>query len=190
MLCFATNNAHKIKEISLLFKNQILIVGLKDIGCVEEIPETGKTIEENSMQKAKFIHEKYKVDCFADDSGLEIDSLHGLPGVDSAHFCGSRNDQENILKVMHLMKNQTDRSAQFKTVITLAQDGVYTQYLGIIKGNISLTQIGDNGFGYDSIFIPKKYTTTFAQMSIKQKSVISHRYLAVNQLIKYLEGGK
>ena len=186
-ICFATNNQHKIEEISRLLAHSTQILSLKDIGCIEELPETGDTIQANSLQKAHYVFEKYNVSCFADDSGLEIDALDGKPGVDSAHYGGTRDAKANIDLVIRQLSNKTNRSANFKTVITLAHEGKFTQFEGIIKGAITLEMKGNSGFGYDPIFIPEGYNQTFAEMPLELKNSISHRALATKKLINFLE---
>jgi XTP/dITP diphosphohydrolase len=185
-ICFATNNKHKIEEIIKVLDGKVQLLSLAEIGCAEELPETGNMIEANSLQKAKYIFDKYKVNCFADDSGLEIDALEGKPGVNSAHYSGSRNDLANINLVLNELGNTSDRSANFKTVITYAKDGEFHQFEGIIKGKIILEMKGSGGFGYDPIFVPDGYEHTFAEMPLEQKNKISHRALAVEKLVKFM----
>jgi len=185
-ICFATNNKHKIEEISKVLDGKVQLLSLADIGCTEELPETGDTIEANSLQKAQYVYEKYNESCFADDSGLEIDAIYGKPGVDSAHYSGSRNDQANIELVISELSNHSNRLANFKTVITLAHEGKFTQFTGIIKGTITLEMKGNNGFGYDPIFIPDGYAKTFAEMPLELKNSISHRALATKRLVDFL----
>ena len=186
-LVFASNNKNKIKEIQLLVPTSIQILSLEDIGCTEEIPETSGTIEGNAILKANYVTQKYGYDCFADDSGLEVDALNGEPGVFSARYAGEpKNDDNNMNKLLSNLKDKTNRKANFKTVICLNYKGKQHLFTGIINGKIIDEKIGDNGFGYDPIFIANDYTKTFAELSIEEKSNISHRGIAVKQLIKFL----
>ena len=187
-LVFASNNKNKIAEIQALVPNSIEILSLKDIGCLEDIPETADTIEGNALLKANYVFEKYGYNCFADDSGLEIDSLNGAPGVFSARFAGEqKNDSDNIQKVLTELQSVENRDAQFKTVIALNLNQRQKLFTGIIKGTITTYPKGDNGFGYDPIFQPNNYKITFAEMNQKEKSAISHRGQAVAQLLTYLK---
>jgi XTP/dITP diphosphohydrolase len=187
-LVFASNNKNKIKEIQLLVPSTIQILSLEDIGCTEEIPETADTIEGNSILKANYVTEKYGYDCFADDSGLEVDALNGEPGVFSARYAGEpKNDDNNMNKLLSNLKDKTNRKANFKTVICLNYKGKEHLFTGIINGKIIDEKIGDNGFGYDPIFVANDYTKTFAELSIEEKSNISHRGIAVKQLIEFLK---
>ena len=186
-LVFASNNKNKIKEIQLLVPNSIQILSLEDIGCFDDIPETADTIEGNAILKANYVSEKYGYNCFADDSGLEIDTLNGEPGVYSARYAGEpKDDNKNIEKVLKNLKDETNRKANFKTVICLNSDGQQHLFTGIINGKIIDEKIGTNGFGYDPIFVADGYKQTFAELSIEEKSTISHRGKAVRQLIEYL----
>ncbi|WP_298302808.1 non-canonical purine NTP diphosphatase [Flavobacterium sp.] len=187
-LVFASNNKNKIKEIQLLVPNSIKIVSLEDIGCTEEIPETADTIEGNAILKANYVTQKYGYDCFADDSGLEVDALNGEPGVFSARYAGEpKNDDNNMNKLLSNLKDKTNRTANFKTVICLNYKGKQHLFTGIINGKIIDEKIGNNGFGYDPIFVANDYTKTFAELSIEEKSNISHRGIAVKQLIEFLK---
>lgn len=186
-LVFASNNKNKIKEIQLLVPNSIQILSLEDIGCTEEIPETADTIEGNAILKANHVTEKYGYDCFADDSGLEVDALNGEPGVFSARYAGEpKNDDNNMNKLLLNLKDKTNRKANFKTVICLNYKGEQHLFAGIINGKIIEEKIGNNGFGYDPVFVANDYTKTFAELSIEEKSNISHRGIAVKQLIRFL----
>lgn len=186
-LVFASNNRHKIQEIQNLLPNSIEILSLQDIGCTEDIVETADTIEGNAILKANYVTEKYGYDCFADDSGLEIDYLNGAPGVYSARFAGAqKNDQDNIDKVLGELKDIANRKANFKTVIALNLNKQQHLFTGIINGTITTTQKGNQGFGYDPIFQPTNYDGTFAEMNQQEKSSISHRGLAVKQLLEFL----
>lgn len=187
-LCFATNNAHKLEEIQVILGNSFELLSLKDINCTEELPETGDTLEANSLQKAQYLFDHYQIDCFADDSGLEVHALGDEPGVDSAHYAGpQRSHADNVNLLLKNLAGKTDRSAQFRTVITLIQNGKISQFEGIIKGHIISELRGSAGFGYDPIFVPEEYTTTFAEMSLTEKGKISHRAKAFGKLVAFLD---
>ena len=187
-LVFATNNPNKIKEVQMLLPHSIEIISLENIGCLEDIPETAATIEGNAIQKANYITEKYGYDCFADDTGLEVEALNGEPGVYSARYAGEqRNAEDNMDKLLNNLKEHHDRSAQFKTVIALNLNGKQHLFTGIVNGKITFEKIGNQGFGYDPIFQPDGFSETFAQLSMEQKGQISHRGLATKQLIAFLE---
>lgn len=187
-LCFATNNAHKLEEIQAILGDRFDLLSLKDINCTEELPETGDTLEANSLQKAQYLYDHYQVNCFADDSGLEVYALGGEPGVDSAHYAGpQRSHADNVNLLLKNLVDKTDRSAQFRTVITLIQNGEVMQFEGSIKGQIISELRGTEGFGYDPIFVPEEYQTTFAEMSLAEKGKISHRARAFEKLVSYLE---
>ncbi len=186
-LVFASNNKNKIKEIQLLVPQSIKVLSLEDIGCFEEIPETEDTIEGNAIQKANYVTEKYGYNCFADDTGLEVEALNGEPGVYSARYAGEQKDAtDNMDKLLNNLKGISNRNAQFKTVIALNLNGNQSLFTGIIKGKIIEEKIGSNGFGYDPIFVADGYNQTFAELTIGEKSVISHRGLAVKQLVDFL----
>ena len=186
-LVFASNNKNKIKEIQQMLPNSITILSLEDIGCTEEIEETADTIEGNAILKANYVTEKYGYDCFADDTGLEVESLNGEPGVYSARYAGEQKDSnDNMDKLLLNLENQTNRKAQFKTVITLNINKNQHLFTGIIKGKIIEEKIGTQGFGYDPIFVAENDTRTFAQLTIEEKAIISHRGIAVKQLIAFL----
>lgn len=185
-LVFASNNHNKIKEIQLLVPNSIEILSLKDIGCTEDIPETADTIEGNAILKANYVTEKYGFNCFADDSGLEIEALNGEPGVYSARYAGEpKDDSKNIDKVLENLKDKTNKKANFKTVICLNIDGKQYLFTGIVNGKIIENRVGDNGFGYDPIFVADGYSKTFAELSMEEKAAISHRGKAVKQLVDF-----
>lgn len=187
-LVFASNNKNKIKEIQFLVPNSIQILSLEDIGCTEEIPETADTIEGNAILKANYVTDKFGYHCFADDSGLEVDALNGEPGVFSARYAGEpKNDNNNMNKLLSNLKDKTNKKANFKTVICLNYKGKQHLFTGIINGKIIDEKIGNNGFGYDPIFVANDYTKTFAELSIEEKSNISHRGIAVKQLIEFLK---
>ncbi len=187
-ICFATNNAHKIEEVQAILGENFTLLTLKQIGCEDELPETGNTLEANSLQKARYLFDHYQIDCFADDSGLEVTALNGEPGVFSARYAGEqRSHADNIALLLKNLSGVKDRSAQFRTVITLILDGKVTQFEGAVKGEIIEELRGDEGFGYDPIFIPEGYNQTFAEMSLEEKGKISHRAKAVEKLINFLK---
>jgi XTP/dITP diphosphohydrolase len=186
-LVFASNNANKIKEIQQLVPASIQIVSLQDIGCTEDIPETADTIEGNAILKANYITQKYGLDCFADDTGLEVEALNGAPGVHSARYAGEpKNDSNNINKLIAALVNESNKKANFKTVICLNVNEKQTLFTGIINGKIIDAKIGENGFGYDPVFVADGMNKTFAELSMAEKSGISHRGIAVKQLIDFL----
>ena len=186
-LVFASNNANKIKEIQQLVPATIQIVSLQDIGCTEDIPETADTIEGNAILKANYITQKYGLDCFADDTGLEVNALNGAPGVHSARYAGEpKNDSNNINKLIAALENESNKKANFKTVICLNFNGKQSLFTGKINGKIIDEKIGENGFGYDPVFVADGMNKTFAELSMAEKSKISHRGIAVKQLIDYL----
>ena len=186
-IVFATNNLNKLSEIKSLVPNSIEILSLNDISCNEELPETNPTIEENAIQKARYIYDNYGFNCFADDTGLEINALGGEPGVYSARYAGEDcNAEDNIKKVLHNMEEEEDRGAVFRTVIALIINGKVTLFEGQCSGIITKTRIGMEGFGYDPIFMPKGFTKTFAEMEKNEKGLISHRGKAVKNLVRFL----
>tara|TARA_B110000459_G_scaffold44144_1_gene48731 strand:- start:5500 stop:6072 length:573 start_codon:yes stop_codon:yes gene_type:complete len=186
-LVFATNNKNKIKEIKNLLGNSIELLSLADINCHEDIPETADTIAGNALQKAQYVFDKYGYNCFADDTGLEIESLNGEPGIYSARYAGAQRDaNDNMDKVLTNLKDQTNRNAHFKTVIALIIDGKESLFEGIAKGEITATKSGAEGFGYDPIFKPLGYATTFSEMNLDEKNGISHRGKAVRKLSDFL----
>ena len=186
-LVFASNNANKIKEIQQLIPTSIEIVSLQDIGCTEDIPETANTIEGNAILKANYVTQKYGLNCFADDSGLEVEALNGAPGVYSARYAGEpKNDENNMDKLVLALKNETNKKANFKTVICLNLNGKQQLFNGIVNGTITDTKAGDNGFGYDPIFIAEGQTKTLSELTMQAKASISHRGIAVKQLVDFL----
>ncbi len=190
-LVFATNNVHKLNEIRNLAGSNFKIVSLSDMGWVDEIPETGKTIEDNASQKAFYIYEKYKFDCFADDTGLEIEALDKRPGVYSARYAGeSCNFEDNMSKVLTELQGITNRKACFRTVISLVIQGKEVRFEGKVDGVILNEYRGNKGFGYDPIFQPNGYKQTFAEMPLELKNAISHRGLATQKLITFLKNLK
>ena len=186
-LVFATNNLNKLKEVQSLIPNNIKLLSLTDIGCVEDVPETQDTIEGNAIQKAAYIKEHYGYDCFADDTGLIVEALNGEPGVYSARYAGEqRSSEDNIQKILKNLKNVSNRNAQFKTVIALQFQGKQHLFTGICKGEITLAKAGDQGFGYDPIFKAEGYDKTFAEISLQEKNQIGHRGKAVQLLVQFL----
>lgn len=186
-LVFASNNKNKIREIQILLPESIQVLSLEDIGCLEDIPETAATIEGNAIQKANYITQNYGYDCFADDTGLEIEALGGEPGVYSARYAGEQRDaNDNMDKVLANLATEGSRKANFKTVICLNLQGKQQLFTGIVDGEIITEKIGTNGFGYDPIFKAVGYTKTFAELTLEEKAAISHRGLAVKQLVEFL----
>ena len=187
-LVFASNNKNKIKEIQLLVPASIEIVSLEDIGCTEDIPETADTIEGNAILKANYVTEKYGLNCFADDTGLEVQALNGAPGVYSARYAGEpKDDNNNMNELLFQLEKETNRNANFKTVIALNLNGKQELFVGMIFGKITREKVGTNGFGYDPIFMAEGYEKTFAELDMEEKSNISHRGIAVKQLITFLQ---
>ena len=183
-LVFASNNKNKIQEIQALVPKNIQIVSLEDIGCTEDIPETADTIEGNAILKANYVTEKYGYNCFADDTGLEVDALNGAPGVYSARYAGEQKDaNDNMDKLLSELEDKSNRKANFKTVIALNLNGKQNLFTGIINGKIIEEKIGTNGFGYDPIFVAEGFDKTFAELTMEEKSNISHRGIAVKELI-------
>ena len=187
-LVFASNNKNKIQEIQALVPNTIQIVSLEEIGCTEDIPENADTIEGNAILKANYVTEKYGYDCFADDTGLEVEALNGAPGVYSARYAGEQKDaNDNMDKLLSELKDKSNRNANFKTVIALNLNGNQNLFTGIINGKIIEKKIGTNGFGYDPIFVAEGFDKTFAELTMEEKSTISHRGIAVKELILFLQ---
>ncbi|MFT6245083.1 MAG: XTP/dITP diphosphohydrolase [Crocinitomicaceae bacterium] len=186
-ILFATSNLNKAAEVSSMLPEHFEILTLKDIDHTEDIPETSPTIKGNAMQKANFILENYKIDCFADDTGLEITALNGEPGVMSARYAGEqRSDADNMALVLNKLEGQSDRSAQFRTVIALNIRGIQFVFEGIVKGQILKVGRGENGFGYDPIFEPENCGKSFAEMTMEEKNSYSHRARAFVKMIEYL----
>lgn len=186
-LVFASANKNKILEIKHQLPQEIELLSLEDIGCFEDIPETADTIEGNAVLKANYVTANYGYDCFADDTGLEVNALNGAPGVYSARYAGDqKNADDNMDLLLRELDGIQDRSARFKTVIALNLTGTQHLFTGIINGQITLQRAGDNGFGYDPVFMPDGFTQTFAQLSLDKKAVLSHRGKAVMQLIEFL----
>ena len=189
-LCFATNNAHKLAEIQALLGSEFELKTLTEIGCLEEIPETQSTIAGNSRQKANYVWEHYGINTFADDTGLEVYALNGAPGVDSAHYAGpQRNANDNINRVwenLEVSGKTFPAPARFLTVITLVLEGTYHQFEGTVEGTLIKEKRGENGFGYDPVFVPEGHERTFAEMSMTEKSQLSHRARAFAKLVAFL----
>ena len=185
----ATNNAHKLKEIAAILGQEIELLSLKDIQCFADIPETADTLEGNARQKAMYIYENYGMDCFADDTGLEVEALGGAPGVFSARYAGDGHDSEaNMQKLLKELAGKENRKAQFRTVICLIRNGKEHLFEGIVKGEIIQEKRGGAGFGYDPIFVPEGYDLTFAELGDDVKNTISHRARAVEKLCQFLKG--
>ncbi|MCY7349231.1 MAG: non-canonical purine NTP diphosphatase [Cytophagaceae bacterium] len=186
-LCFATNNTHKFDEVAAALDGRFELVNLADMGCTEELPETGDTLEANSHQKAAYLHQHYGVDCFADDTGLEVEALGGEPGVYSARYAGpQRNATDNVQLLLKNLKGKTDRSARFRAVFTLILAGATHQFEGVVTGQIIHIPRGSEGFGYDPVFVPDGYDRTFAEMNLVDKNGISHRTRALQKLVDFL----
>ena len=188
-LVVATNNAHKLEEISAILGNEMELLSLKDIHCNADIPETADTLEGNARQKAMYIHENYGMDCFADDTGLEVEALDGAPGVFSARYAGDGHDSEaNMQKLLKELEGKENRKAQFRTAICLIMESKEYLFEGIVKGHIIEEKRGGAGFGYDPIFVPEGYDQTFAELGNDVKNTISHRARAVEKLCTFLKG--
>ncbi|MCU0429523.1 MAG: RdgB/HAM1 family non-canonical purine NTP pyrophosphatase [Cytophagaceae bacterium] len=186
-LCFATNNKGKLQEIRSLVQG-FTIVSLQDINCLEELPETHETLEENSLEKASYVFNKFKISCFADDTGLEVEALGGEPGVYSARWAGPGcTPADNIQKLLSRLQGQSNRKARFRTVVTLILKGEIHAFEGIVNGTITEELRGEKGFGYDPVFIPDGETLTFAELSMEQKNKLSHRGIAVRKLVSFLQ---
>lgn len=187
-LCFATNNQNKLKEIQALLGNRFELVTLADIGCFDEIPEPFETIQENAKAKSSFVREKYGIDCFADDSGLIVPALNGEPGVHSAYYAGpQRSHDDNINLLLNKLSDEEDRSAYFLTVISLSLGNEYYTFEGRVQGTIVGEKRGTGGFGYDPVFVPQGHDRTFAEMTLAEKSQISHRSIAFAALVDFLD---
>ena len=187
-LIFATNNKHKLQEVRDIVGDRVEVLSLSDIDCNDDIPETADTLQGNALIKARYIYEKYGVDCFADDTGLEVEALDGAPGVYSARYAGEECDSEaNMKKLLHNLTDKNNRNAQFRTVIALIINGEERLFNGIVKGVITTEKMGTSGFGYDPIFIPEGFSESFAQMDASMKNSISHRYRATEELSIFLK---
>lgn len=187
-LVFATNNPHKLEEIRAILGSKLEILSLADIGCDADIPETAETLEGNALIKAHYVYDNYKLDCFADDTGLEVDALHGLPGVHTARYgYPDRHDPEaNMIKLLEALRENNDRNARFRTVIALIEKGKEHLFEGVVEGVIAREKSGTQGFGYDPVFIPEGNSKTFAELGEDIKNTISHRARAVQKLAEYL----
>lgn len=188
-LVFATNNAHKLEEVAAILGDQVELLSLNDIGCQTDIPETAETLEGNALLKSSYIYKNYHLDCFADDTGLEVEALNGAPGVYSARYAGGEGHdaKANMLKLLHELDGKENRKAQFRTAISLILDGKEYLFEGVIKGEIIKEKRGDSGFGYDPVFMPEGYDRTFAELGNDIKNQISHRALAVQKLCEFLQ---
>jgi XTP/dITP diphosphohydrolase len=185
-ICFATRNAHKLEEVQSVLPEFIRLVSLDDIGCTEELPENQRTIEGNALEKARFVFEKYGVDCFADDTGLEIEALNGQPGVDTAHYAGpERSAEKNMALVLEKLQGSGSRKARFKTVFALFWEGEMYSFEGLVEGTIAPKPTGNQGFGYDPIFIPDGFSQTFAELGPEVKNRLSHRARATQALVHF-----
>ena len=190
-LVFATNNAHKLSEIRAMLGNEIQVMSLAEIDCHDNIPETADTLEGNALIKARWVKERYGLDCFADDTGLEVAALNGGPGVHTARYAyPDRHDPEaNTRKLLSELQNKSDRTAQFRTVIALILNGEEHLFEGIVRGEIAPEERGTEGFGYDPVFMPEDTGLTFAQLGVDVKNSISHRARAVQKLVEFLKNG-
>ena len=186
-LVFATNNRHKLEEVKACLGDSFKILSLSDIGCTADIPETADTLQGNALLKARYVYENYHVNCFADDTGLEVDALDGEPGVHSARYAGDHDSEANMTKLLQKLEKKCDRNAQFRTVIALIIEGKETLFQGIVRGSISKERCGSGGFGYDPIFVPQGYTQSFSELSMEEKNGISHRGRAIRELVGYLK---
>ena len=188
-IVFATNNAHKLAEVRAVLGEGFELVTLREVGITEDIPETGATLEENASQKARYVYERTGLDCFADDTGLEVEALNGAPGVRSARYATDGHDfAANNRKLLDELQGEDNRRARFRTVISLIRGGEEQRVEGVVRGSIALSEAGCGGFGYDPLFIPDGYDVTFAEMSANEKNSISHRGRAVAELVKVLNG--
>jgi len=186
-LVFATNNKHKLEEVSAVIGEKINILSLTDIQCFDDIPESADTLEGNALLKSRHVFQKFGMDCFADDTGLEVEALDGEPGVYSARYAGEdSNAERNIEKLLAALSGKPNRKARFRTVISLIMDEKIHYFEGIVKGEIIEQKRGNSGFGYDPVFVPEGFSQTFAEMGSDEKNKISHRALAVNELIQFL----
>lgn len=186
-IVFATNNSHKLEELRNILSGRYQVLGLTDIGFYEDIPETGDTLAENAALKSKHIFDRFEIDCFSDDTGLEVDVLNGKPGVYSARYAGENSTYEqNVDKLLNALKGLENRTARFKTVISLIQNGNEYQFEGSVEGVITKDKHGAEGFGYDPVFLPLGYNQTFAEMPTELKNKISHRGKAVVKLVDFL----
>lgn len=186
-LVFSTNNKHKLEEVQALVGDKFQLKTLEEIGCFDDIPETGLTFEANASQKSHYIYERFQLNCFSDDSGLEVDALNKAPGVLSARYSGSRDPEENLQLVLKNMEGKEERSARFRCVISLILEGKEYLFEGSVEGEITQSKSGSSGFGYDPIFKPAGYDRTFSEMSGEEKNTISHRGIAVQKMVEFLK---
>ena len=187
-LCFATNNQHKLDEVSQLLGDSFKVVDLNSIGCTEELPEDQETLEGNSLQKAKYVNDNFNISCFADDTGLEVEALGGAPGVYSARYAGAqRSSEDNMNLLLENLSNQSNRKARFRTVITLILDDQTYQFEGVAKGEILKSKRGEKGFGYDPLFLPEGMNKSMAELTAAEKNAISHRGEAIRKLVAFLK---
>lgn len=186
-LVFATNNANKTQEVRELLKPRYEVLNLADIGCTVDIPETGNSFAENATLKSSYVVANYQLNCFADDSGLEVEALNNEPGIYSARYSGARGDAQNMAFLLKKMEGVSNRNARFKTVISLLQNGTNYLFEGVIEGKLRTAPVGEHGFGYDPIFEPNGYQITFAEMGMTEKNEISHRAIAMKKLIEFLQ---
>lgn len=187
-ICFATNNVKKLEEIRALLGPGWQVLSLEEIGCREELPETGNTLAANSAQKARWVWDHYAIDCFADDTGLEVDALGGEPGVYSARYAGpQRSNQDNMQLLLQKLQGEKNRSARFKTVLTFISAKEQQQFEGEVQGTILQAARGDQGFGYDPLFVPEGHNRSFAEMSMEEKNALSHRARAMHKLVDFLQ---
>ena len=187
-ICFATNNKKKLEEVKAALKDEeITVLSLEEIGCREELPETGDTLTSNAIQKARFVYQKFRINCFADDTGMEAVALDGAPGVHTGRFAGEpRSDERNIDLLLEKLAGTDNREARFRTVIALILEDREHLFEGIAAGKITMERFGDGGFGYDPVFLPNGFNKTFAQLDLDEKNAISHRGEAVRKLVEFL----
>ncbi|GAB1446454.1 MAG: non-canonical purine NTP diphosphatase [Cyclobacteriaceae bacterium] len=187
-LCFATNNQHKLDEVSQLLGDSFKVESLEAIGCAEELPEEQDTLEGNSLQKAKYVYDKFNVNCFADDTGLEVEALGGAPGVYSARYAGEqRNSEDNMNLLLERMNHESKRKARFRTVVTLILESQTYQFEGVVNGEILKSKRGGEGFGYDPLFLPEGLNKSMAELTTDEKNAISHRGEAIRKLVAFLK---
>jgi non-canonical purine NTP pyrophosphatase, rdgB/HAM1 family len=196
-IVFATNNEHKLSEVRGILGDKVEVLSLSDIGCHDDIPETGETLEENALQKAQYIYDHYHINCFADDTGLEVEALGGAPGVHTARYASEEghDSEANTRKLLRELKDKDNRHARFRTAIALVEEAGKEEkvqrinlFEGIVEGEITTEKRGEKGFGYDPVFKPNGYDGTFAELGVDVKNQISHRALAVQKLVKYITG--
>jgi len=190
-IVFASNNPNKLKEIKAILGQEFSVLGLQDIGCAEEIPEPYDTLEENALAKARFVYTKFGYDCFADDTGLEVEALGGLPGVQSARYAGEqKSSSDNISKLLKALQGSENRNAQFRTVMALIIQGEEFLFEGTVAGRITHEPSGRGGFGYDPVFVPDGYDQNFAEMPEEEKNRLSHRFAALKKMTNFMLSSK